>query len=86
MTLQWETFLPNPVDIKVGGGITWTDDDSQIHTATSGTAGSADSGRVFDSGILSPGATFDFVFDKVGTYDYYCTLHPQMIGTVIVSE
>jgi plastocyanin len=84
-TMGDKAFSPNPVDIKVGGGVTWTNDDSQIHTVTSGTVGSNNSGSVFDSKILSPGATFDFVFDKAGQYDYYCTLHPQMVGSVAVS-
>lgn len=84
-TMGDKAYSPNPIEVKVGGGVTWSNDDSQIHTATSGSVGSADSGSVFDSGILSPGATFDFVFDKAGTYDYYCTLHPQMVGTVNVT-
>lgn len=84
-TMGDKAYSPNPVEVKAGGGVTWTNDDSQIHTATSGAAGSEDAGSVFDSGILSPGATFDFVFDTAGTYDYYCTMHPQMVGTVNVS-
>jgi plastocyanin len=80
-----KAYSPNPIDVKVGEGVTWTNDDSQIHTATSGAAGAADAGSVFDSGILSPDATFDFVFDTAGTYDYHCTMHPQMVGTVNVS-
>jgi plastocyanin len=47
--------------------------------------GAEDSGTVFDSSILSPKATFDFKFDLAGEYDYYCTLHPQMVGKVVVS-
>jgi plastocyanin len=80
-----KSYDPSPAQVKVGDTVTWTNDDSQIHTATSGTAGSADSGSVFDSKILSPGATFDFKFDKAGEYDYYCTMHPQMLGKVTVS-
>lgn len=84
-TMGEKAYSPNPIEVKVGDGVTWSNDDSQIHTATSGSVGSADSGSVFDSGILEPGATFDFVFDKAGTYDYYCTLHPQMVGTINVT-
>lgn len=84
-TMGDKAYSPNPLEVKVGGGVTWSNDDSQIHTATSGSVGSADSGSVFDSSILSPGATFDFVFDNAGTYDYYCTLHPQMVGTINVT-
>ena len=84
-TMGDKAYSPNPIDVKVGEGLTWTNDDSQIHTATSGAAGAADAGSVFDSGIMSPDATFDFVFDTAGTYDYHCTMHPQMVGTVNVS-
>lgn len=84
-TLGDKAYVPNPAEVKVGESVTWTNDDSQIHTATSGTVGSEDSGSVFDSGILSPKATFDFTFDTAGEYDFYCTLHPQMFGKVVVS-
>jgi plastocyanin len=84
-TLGDKSYSPNPVEAKVGEAITWTNDDSQIHTATSGAVGAEDSGSVFDSGILSPDATFEFTFDQAGEYDYYCTLHPQMFGKVVVS-
>ena len=84
-TLGDKAYVPNPAEVKVGESVTWTNDDSQIHTATSGAVGGEDSGSVFDSGILSPKATFDFTFDTAGEYDYYCTLHPQMFGKVVVS-
>ena len=84
-TLGDKAYSPNPAEIKAGETVTWTNDDSQIHTATSGAVGAEDSGKVFDSSILSPKATFDFKFDQAGEYDYYCTLHPQMLGKVIVS-
>lgn len=84
-TMGNKAYSPNPAELKAGESVTWTNDDSQIHTATSGAVGAEDSGKVFDSGILSPKATFDFKFDQAGEYDYYCTLHPQMLGKVSVS-
>lgn len=84
-TLGDKAYVPTPAEVKVGESVTWTNDDSQIHTATSGAVGGEDSGSVFDSGILSPKATFDFTFDTAGEYDFYCTLHPQMFGKVVVS-
>jgi plastocyanin len=39
---------------------------------------------VFDSGLIKPGGTFSFKFTTAGTYDYYCTLHPEMAGQVVV--
>jgi plastocyanin len=80
-----KAYQPNPIMVKVGQELTWTNDDSQIHTATSGMVGDEDSGTVFDSGILSPGASYSFTFDEPGDIPYYCTLHPQMVGTINVS-
>lgn len=84
-TMGDKSYSPNPVEVKIGETVTWTNNDSQIHTATSGSVGVEDSGKVFDSSILSPNATFDSKFDKAGEIDYYCTLHPQMVGKVVVS-
>ncbi len=39
---------------------------------------------VFDSGIMVPGATFDFTFTEAGEYPYFCILHPNVVGIVIV--
>jgi plastocyanin len=36
----------------------------------------------FDSGIINPGGSFPFVFDKAGEYPYYCTIHPFLTGKV----
>jgi plastocyanin len=63
-------------------GFNWTDDDAQPHTATSGENLNPD-GR-FDSAIMAPAAIFDFTFTEVGEYTYFCLLHPNMVGTVIV--
>ena len=63
---------------------TWVEHDTQIHTVTSGSAGSPDTGQIFDSNILNPGATFTQFFVQYGTFPYHCTLHPQMVGTVVV--
>jgi plastocyanin len=71
--------------MNVGAEITWTNDDTQIHTVTSGLAGNPNSGQIFDSGILSPVATFSQTLLQPGIFPYYWTLHPQMVGTVIIS-
>jgi len=84
-TMGDKSFSPNPVEVKAGANVTWTNDDSQIHTVESGSVGAEDSGSVFKSPILSPKATFEFVFEQAGNYEYYCTLHPQMVGEVVVS-
>jgi plastocyanin len=81
-------FQPNPVQVSVGSTVTWTNDDSQPHTVTSGSNGQPD-GK-FDSSpnfnpLLNPGQTFSHTFTEAGQYPYYCALHPNMVGTVSVS-
>lgn len=71
------SYSPNPVEIKAGETITWVNDDSAVHTATSNDG-------TFDSDVLRRGQTFSFTFDKAGEYPYFCAIHPNMIGTVVV--
>jgi len=83
-----QAYSMDPIKVKVGQTVEWANKDTVQHTVTSGTPGSADSGKVFDSGLtklINPGATFLHKFDAPGTFHYYCQLHPTMTGTVIVS-
>jgi nitrite reductase (NO-forming) len=82
-SLTDDAYQPNPVQVSVGGTVTWTNDDTQPHTVTSGEAVTPDGN--FDSGIMAPAATFDFTFTEAGEYPYFCLLHPNMVGTVSVS-
>lgn len=85
-----KAFSPNPLNIKVGDSVTWTNDDSTVHTVTSGTGPTdPNMGKEFDSGLstlMSPGDTFTFTFGKAGEFPYLCAVHPTMIGTVNVSS
>jgi plastocyanin len=81
-------YQPNPVQVSVGDTVTWTNDDTQPHTVTSGQNAQPD-GR-FDSSpnfnpLMAPGQTFSHTFTEAGEYPYYCALHPNMVGTVSVS-
>lgn len=79
-------FQPNPVNIKVGDTIRWTNDDNVIHTVKEGNpaTGEIPEGG-FDSDLMSTGQTFEYTFNMSGTFDYYCDLHHNMVGQVIVS-
>ncbi|MGI0048471.1 MAG: cupredoxin domain-containing protein [Nitrososphaera sp.] len=76
-------YDPNPVQAKVGSKVTWTNDDSTPHTATSGKDSKPNG--TFDSSTLAQGKNFSFTFEEAGEYPYFCTLHPTMVGTVSVS-
>lgn len=70
-------FAFEPASLKVARGTTviWANDDAVDHTIT---------GPGFNSGQIAPGATFSYTFDKAGTYDYSCGIHPSMKGQVVV--
>jgi plastocyanin len=84
-----KAFSPNPINVKVGGTVTWTNKDTQMHTVVSGT-GSTDpnKGKVFDSGLttlIQPGKTFSHTFTAAGVIPYFCQIHPNMVGKIIVT-
>src|SRR5690606_40887857 len=87
-SLTTDAYSPNPIEINVGDTVTWTNRDSTPHTVTSGTAGTPD-GK-FDSSpnfnpLMAPQQTFSHTFTEAGEFPYYCGLHPNMVGTVIVA-
>ena len=81
--LRDKAYQPNPVNVKAGGIVTWNNDDTVVHTVTSGT-GLQDPhlGNQFDSGLL--GGHFSHIFFKPGTFPYFCQIHPTMVGKIIV--
>jgi plastocyanin len=70
-------FVPQTLRVVVGTSVRFVNDDSEAHTVTS-------SDRSFDSGGLDTGDAWVHVFSKVGTYAYFCALHPYMKGSVVV--
>ncbi|HEX5891362.1 MAG TPA: plastocyanin/azurin family copper-binding protein [Nitrososphaeraceae archaeon] len=76
-------YDPASAKVKTSTTITWTNDDTLPHTVTSGNADTGPSGE-FDSGIVMGGSSFSHTFDKAGSFDYFCSLHPYMTGQVIV--
>jgi plastocyanin len=86
-TLTDTGFQPNPIQIQVGDTVTWTNDDLESHTVTSGSNGVPD--NKFNSSpnfipLMAPGAMFSHTFTEAGEYPYFCLLHPNMVGTVSV--
>jgi plastocyanin len=77
-------YDPSPLNVVVGRTVLWMNSDSTAHTVTEGNPSGNTPSNGFDSGILGPGQTFIHAFDKQGTVSYYCTLHPFMLGQVIV--
>lgn len=81
VTIQNFAFGPSDITVQVGDTVTWTNADLVGHTVTSdGTD------TTLDSPLLSQGKSFSFTFDEVGEFAYHCTPHPNMTGTVTVTE
>ncbi len=72
-------YLPVTVTVVMGvnNTIQWTNNDNTAHTVTSTT-------NLFNSGAIGPTQTFVYTFNTPGTYNYYCTFHNFMKGTVVV--
>jgi len=81
--LESPFYSPNVISIKAGEALTFDNIDANFHTVTSGTQEYGPDGT-FDSGLLKAGDTFELTLDKPGTYQYYCTIHPNMVGTISV--
>jgi plastocyanin len=70
-------FEPMSLKIKAGDRIKWTNKDEEPHTVVSDTG-------AFRSSALDSDETFSFQFDKPGTYHFTCSIHPRMVGTIVV--
>ena len=71
-------FNPRTLEVSAGTQVDWTNTGVAPHTVT------FDDGE--GSGVLDGGGTFQRTFDGAGTFDYLCTIHPAMVGTIEVSE
>lgn len=76
-------YDPESLDVTAGTVVVWDNLDSVAHTVSSGSP-QAGPTSLFDSGLFAPGATYEFVFEDPGSYEYYCLVHPWMVGTVNV--
>jgi plastocyanin len=74
-------FAPMSVTVVVGTTITWTNHDDVPHTVLS-----ADNPVAFKSPPLDTDDAYSFTFTKPGTYKYFCSVHPKMVGIVVVKQ
>ena len=80
-TLTTDAFSPNPIQVSVGDTVIWTNNDAEVHTVNAG-ENAAPTG-LFDF-YIPPGGTSEYTFTESGEYPYFCILHPNMVGTVVV--
>src|SRR5262249_7019284 len=74
-------FEPATITVHEGDTVEWKNDDSVPHTATEDVEGKK---PAFDSGSIQTGVVWRYVAKQKGTYNYICTFHPNMQGTLIV--
>ena len=72
-------FSPATLTVSAGTSVTWTNRDEEPHTV-------AASDGSFHSPGMGTGATFTHTFSTAGTFDYVCSIHPSMHGTVVVTQ
>ena len=79
-----ECYIPASVTVNVGDTVEWVNSDTAAHTVTSGSPADGPTG-VFDSSLVLGGAVYAFTFEEAGSYDYFCMVHPWMVGDVQVN-
>jgi plastocyanin len=72
------TFKPDTITVPVGTTVVWENDDNIVHTVVSRDG-------AFRSPALDTEDKFSFAFDKTGTFEYFCSLHPYMKAKVVVA-
>ena len=73
-------FTPSQITVAKGGTVTWTNNDSTTHTVEADL--SNNDGPA--SGDIPPGGSYSFTFNKTGSFQYHCSIHPSMRGTIVV--
>jgi len=76
-------YMPHMASLDIGGEAMWHNIDTMAHTVSSGTPAEGLDG-VFDSSLVPAGGMFSYKFEEAGTYDYFCMVHPWMVGIVTV--
>ena len=79
VTIDNFAFAPATLTVQAGSTVTWTNSDEEPHTV-------AASDGSFRSPGMGTGATFSHTFSTAGTFDYVCSIHPMMHGTVVVTQ
>ena len=72
-------YMPATLNVIAGTKVTWVNHDEVPHTIV-------DTDKAFRSAALDTDDTYSFTFTKPGTYHYFCTLHPKMVGTIVVAD
>lgn len=81
VAIQNFAFSPGSITVKKGTQVTWTNQDSVAHTVTENDGKNGPSAPP-----LNQGQSYSFTFNQTGTFHYHCSIHPDMTGTVTVTD
>jgi plastocyanin len=78
VTIEDYVYQPATITVAPGTTVSFDNEDSTAHTATS-----SDSGA-FDTDAIQAGKSGTVTLDEAGTFSYYCVFHPFMKGKIVV--
>ena len=76
-------YIPKTATVDVGGVVIFSNTDNAAHTFTAGTPADGPSAE-FDTGLLTVGNSFEYSPDTIGEIEYFCMVHPWMVGSLVV--
>jgi plastocyanin len=71
------SFAPETLTVSVNSTVTWVNKDDVPHVIASNDG-------LFKSKGLDTDDKYSYTFNKAGTYSYYCSIHPKMVGKIVV--
>jgi plastocyanin len=80
ITIKEYKYVPATLNMMAGTKVTWVNQDDVPHTIIDSSPS-----KTFHSAALDTNDSYSFTFAKPGTYHYFCTLHPTMVGTIVVA-
>ena len=86
VTIMDFEFDPQIIRVDTGTEVTWTNEGDASHTVVNQETEQYQEGDLFNSGMIESGQDYSHTFEEAGEYPYYCDLHPQMRGRVIVED
>jgi plastocyanin len=81
--VQYGCYIPGTATVDLGGVVIFSNTDSAAHTFSAGTAADGPTGE-FDTSMVMAGQSYEWTADTLGEIDYFCMVHPWMVGQVTV--
>ena len=83
--VQYGCYVPGTATVDLGGKVIFSNTDIAAHTFSAGTAATGPTGE-FDTSMVMAGASYEWTANVVGEIEYFCMVHPWMVGLLIVQE